>query len=138
MRFSTRVLVFALLFATRAAFGEPPAPCQVLSAETWGGVMGYVATATPGDMNCTYEGANKAGGGQFRILAIAASSADAAASAKRMRDRPSKGSHDSHLSAIESQGNVVFSIALFQKAATDATAAQLQKLVAAAKQHLPK
>jgi hypothetical protein len=138
MRFSAHVLAFGLLLATPAAFGESPAPCQVLSAEAWGGVMGYAATATPGDMNCTYEGANKAGGGQLRILAIAASSAEAAASAKRMRDRPSKGSHDAGLSTFDSQGNVVFSIALFQKASTDATAAQLQKLVAAAKQHLPR
>ena len=57
---------------------------------------------------------------------------------KRMRDRPSHGGHDPNLSVVDSQGPVVFSIALFQKAATDASPGQLQKLVAAAKQHLPK
>ena len=126
------------LLATPAAFGASPAPCQVLSAEAWGGIMGYAATAIPGDMNCTYEGANKAGGGQFRILANVASSTEAEASAKRMRDRQPKGSHNANLSVVDFQGTVVFSIALFQKAPTDSTASQLQKLVAAAKQHLPK
>ena len=100
--------------------------------------MGYTATATPGDMNCTYEGANKTGGGQFRIMAVVASSAEADASAKRMRDHQSKGGHNAGLGVVDSQGTVVFSIALFQKAPTDSTASQLQKLVAAAKQHLPK
>ena len=100
--------------------------------------MGYAATATPGDMNCTYEGPHKTGGGQFRIIAIVGSRAEAEASAKRMRDRQPKGSHGSDLAVMDSQGTVVFSIALFQHAATDSTASQLQKLVAAAKQRLPK
>jgi hypothetical protein len=100
--------------------------------------MGYSATATPGDMNCTYEGAHKAGGGQFRIMAVVGSRAEAEASVKRMRDRPTKGSHDPGLAVVDSQGNIVFSIALFQHAATEGTASQLQKLVAVAKQRLPK
>jgi len=114
-------------------------PCKVLPAETWGSSMGYAATATPGEMTCTYQG--KAGGGQFRIMSNSGSSADAAAAVKRMRDHQShqpKGGHDSRLNVIDSQGGVVFSIALFQDAATDATSAQLQKLTAVAKQNLPK
>ena len=127
-----------VLVGASAASAASPAPCQVLSAETWSSVMGYPATATPGDMNCTYEGANKAGGGQFRIIAIVGSSAEAEASVKRMRDHQHKGSHDPNLGVVDSQGTVVFSIALFQHAATDSSAAQLQKLVAAAKQRLSK
>jgi arabinogalactan endo-1,4-beta-galactosidase len=100
--------------------------------------MGYAATATPGDMNCTYQGPGKSGAGQFRIIAVVASSAEAEAAAKRMRDHQSRGSHDPNLAVVDSQGTVVFSIALFQHAATDSTASQLQKLVAAAKQHLAK
>ena len=127
-----------VLLGARTAFAAPPAPCQILPAEAWSRIMGYAATATPGDMNCTYEGPGKAGGGQFRIIAVVGSSAEAAASAKRMRDRQQKGSHDPNLGVVDSQGTVVFSIALFQHAATDSTASQLQKLVAAAKQHLSK
>jgi hypothetical protein len=124
------------LLATPMAFGAPPAPCQALPAETWSSIMGYAATATPGEMYCTYEG--KAGGGQFRILAIAASRAEAEAGAKRIRDQQPKGSRNASLGVVDSQGTVVFSIALFQPAATESTASQLKKLVAAAKQHLPK
>jgi len=114
-------------------------PCKVLSAESWGSSMGYAATATPGEMTCTYQG--KAGGGQFRIMSNTGSSADSAAAVKRMRDHRShqpKGGHDPRLNVIDSQGGVVFSIALFQDAATDATVSQLQKLTAAAKQNLPR
>ena len=135
----TLLLAFGwVLLRTSAASAAPPAPCQILSAETWGSIMGYAATATPGDMNCTYEGPNKAGGGQFRIIAIVGSSAEAEASAKRMRDHQHKGSHDPSLGVVDSQGTVVFSIALFQHSATDSSASQLQKLVAAAKQRLSK
>jgi hypothetical protein len=114
-------------------------PCKVLSAESWGGSMGYAVTATPGDMTCTYQG--KSGGGKFRITSETGSAADAAANVKRMRDHQShqpKGGHDPRLNVIDSQGGVVFSIALFQDAATDATSSQLQKLTATAKQHLPR
>jgi hypothetical protein len=100
--------------------------------------MGYTATATPGDMNCTYLGPAKTGGGQFRIMAVVGSSAEAEASAKRLRDRHPKGSHNAGLGVVDSQGTVVFSIALFQDAATASTDSQLQKLVAAAKQRLSK
>jgi hypothetical protein len=135
----TLLLAFGwVLLGAPTASAAPPAPCQILSAETWGSIMGYAATATPGDMNCTYEGSSKTGGGQFRIIAIVGSSAEAAASAKRMRDRQQKGSHDPSLGVVDSQGTIVFSIALFQHAATDSTASQLQKLVAAAKQRLSK
>ena len=127
-----------VLLEAPTALGAPPAPCQILPAETWSSIMGYKATATPGDMYCTYEGPSKTGGGQLRILAVAGSSAEAEASAKRMRDRQPRGSHDPRLAVVDSQGTVVFSIALFQHAATDATASQLQKLVAAAKQRLSK
>lgn len=128
----------SVLLATSAARAAMPAPCQVIPAQEWSGIMGYTATATPGDGLCTYEGAPKTGGGQFRILATVGTSAEAAASAKRMQDHQAHGGHNANLSAVDSQGVVVFSIALFQKEATDATAAQLRKLVAAAKQHLPK
>ena len=114
-------------------------PCKVLSAESWSSSMGYAATATPGDMTCTYQ--SKAGGGQFRIMANTGSSSDATAFVKRMRDHQShqpKGGHDPRLNVIDSQGGVVYSIALFQSAATDATSSQLQKLSAAAKQNLQK
>jgi hypothetical protein len=114
-------------------------PCKVLSAEAWGSSMGYSVTATPGDMTCTYQG--KAGGGQFRIMSETGSSADATAAVKRMREHQShqpKGGHDPRLNVIDSQGGVVFSIALFQDSATDASSSQLQKLAASAKQHLPR
>jgi hypothetical protein len=131
------VLGVALVTASTAS-GAAPAPCQVLPAETWSSIMGYAATATPGDMNCTYQGPGKSGAGQFRIIAVVSSSAEAEAAAKRMRDHQPKGSHDPNLAVVDSQGTVVFSIALFQHAATDSTASQLQKLEAAAKQHLAK
>jgi hypothetical protein len=89
-------------------------------------------------MNCTYEGPRNTGGGQFRIIAIVGSRAEAEVGAKRMRDRQPKGSHNASLGVVDSQGTVVFSITLFQRAATDSNASQLQKLVAAAKQRLPK
>ena len=135
----TLLLAFGwVLLRTPTASAAPPAPCQILTAETWSSIMGYAATATPGDMTCTYEGPSKAGGGQFRIIAVVGSSAEAEASAKRMRDHQHGGSHDPRLGVVDSQGTVVFSIALFQHAATDSTAAQLQKLVAAAKKSLSK
>ena len=126
------------LLIAASASAASPAPCQILTAEAWSSVMGYKATATPGDMNCTYEGAGKTGAGQFRIMAVAASTAEAEASAKRMQNHPHRGSHDAGLTAFDSQGTVVFSISLFQHAANDSSAAQLQKLVAAAKQKLAK
>jgi hypothetical protein len=133
----TSLLVLGVpLFAIPEAFGAPPAPCQALPAETWSSIMGYAATATPGPMYCTYE--SKTGGGQFRILAIAASSAEAEAAAKRIRDQQPKGNRNASLGVVDSQGTVVFSIALFQEAATPNTASQLQRLVASAKQRLPK
>ncbi len=139
---STRITLLlaigCVLLKVPTASGVPPAPCQILPAEAWSSIMGYAATATPGDMNCTYEGPRKTGGGQFRIIAIAGSSAEAQASAKRMRDLQPKGSHNANLGVVDSKGTVVFSIALFQDAATDSTASQLQKLVAAAKQRLAK
>jgi hypothetical protein len=139
---STRIsLLLALgwvLLKAAIASGAPPAPCQILPAEAWSSIMGYAATATPGDMNCTYEGPSKTGGGQFRIIAVVGSSAEADASVRRMRDRQPKGSHGANLAVVDSQGTVVFSIALFQHAATDSTTSQLQKLVAAAKQRLSK
>ena len=94
-----------VLLGTPAASAASPAPCQILPAETWSGIMGYAATATPGDMNCTYEGPGKSGGGQFRIIAVVGSSAEAEASAKRMRDHQHKGSHDPSLGVVESQGH---------------------------------
>ena len=118
------------------AFGAPSAPCQIIPAEAWSGIMGYTVTATPGDMNCSYSGKN--GGGQLRILANVGSSSEAEASAKRMQDRQQKGKHNPGLSAIDSHGTVVFSVALFQSAPTADSASQLKKLVAAAKQHLAK
>jgi hypothetical protein len=140
--FTTRIALLLALgspfLAAPTAFGASPDPCQVLPAGVWSSIMGYAATATPGDMNCTYEGPRKTGGGQFRIIAIAGSSAEAQASAKRMRDLQPKGSHNASLGVVDSKGTVVFSIALFQDAATDSTASQLQKLVAAAKQRLAK
>ncbi len=138
--FETRItLLFILgmpLLAAAAASGEVPAPCQVLSAEVWSSIMGYTATATPGDMLCTYE--SKSGGGQFRIMAVVGTSAEAEAGAKRIRDLQPKGNPNAWRGVVETQGSVIFSISLFQAAPTDSTASQLQKLVAAAKQKLPK
>ena len=134
------LLVAALalsLLATPMARAAAPEPCKVLPAETWGGIMGYTATATPGEMTCTYQ--SKAGGGQFRIMANSGSAGEAAALVNRMRDHQShqpKGGHDPRLNVIDSQGNVVFSIALVQDAVTGSTSSQLQKLDASAKQHL--
>ncbi len=138
-RFLPTLLALAAvsLVTVAPALAAGPEPCKVLPAETWSGIMGYSATATPGDMNCTYL--SKAGGGQFRILASSGSAGDAAALVKRMRDHQShqpKGGHDPRLNVIDSQGNVVFSVALFQDAVTGSTPSQLEKLAAAAKQHL--
>ena len=131
----TLVSAMSLLAATAAA-GAAPEPCQVLPADVWGGIMGYTATATPGEMFCTYMG--KSGGGQFRIMAVVESSAAAEAGAKRLRDMQPKDNPMAWQGGVYSQGSVVFSIALFQDAATASTASQLQKLVAAAKQRLSK
>lgn len=132
----TFILASGMTFlAASAVCASAPAPCEVLSAGEWSSIMGYTATATPGDMNCTYEG--KGGGGQLRIMAVTGSSAEAAAGAKRLREL-GKGNPNAWGSAVESQGPVVFSISLFQDAPTEKTASQLQKLVAAAKQHMPK
>jgi hypothetical protein len=140
----TLLLALAVSLVTiSTASGASPEPCKVLPAESWGSIMGYTATATSGDMNCTYQSSSKAGGGggQFRIMANATSAAEAAASAKRMRDHQShqsKGGHDPRLNVIDSQGTVVFSVAIFQNAATESTSSQLQKLVTVVKEHLPK
>jgi hypothetical protein len=140
MRISRIMLPLALgllALTVSTAYGASSLlPCEIVSAEVWGGIMGYTVTATPGEMNCSYTG--KSGGGQFRILATVASSSEADASAKRMQDRQQKGRHNPGLSAIDSQGTVVFSVALFQSAPTADSASQLKKLVAAAKQHLAK
>ncbi|MFY9821530.1 MAG: hypothetical protein WAM82_09110 [Thermoanaerobaculia bacterium] len=125
-----------LFLSASTAYAASPSPCEIISAEAWGGIMGTPVTAIPGDMNCSYSG--KSGGGQFRILATVGSSSEADASAKRMQDRQAKGRHNPGLSAIDSQGTVVFSVALFQSAPTADSASQLKKLVAAAKQHLAK
>lgn len=140
MRSMKRRITLLLAFGTQClaattVSAAAPAPCEVLSAGEWSSIMGYTATATPGDMNCTYEG--KGGGGQFRIMAIAGSSAEAVTGAKRLREL-GEGNPNAWRGVVESQGPVVFSISLFQKAPTASTASQLQKLVAAAKQHLPK
>ncbi len=138
--FSPRIMcllaVGVFLVAAPAASAASPSPCQMLPAEAWSRIMGYQVTATPGDMNCSYV--SKTGGGQFRILGNTASAAEAEASAKRFRDHQQKGSHNAGLSVVDSQGTVVFSIALFQKAPTDSTASQLKMLVAEAKTHIPK
>ena len=127
-------------FAVQVLAAPPAAPaaCEVLPAASWSSAVGSTASATPGDMNCTYQVPGKTGGGQFRILAVLASKGEAEASLKRFREHKSKGTHDPALTVFDSQGSVVFSISLFQDAATDTSAAQLEKLVAAAKQHLPK
>jgi hypothetical protein len=127
-------LAVSLLTVLPAA-GASPEPCKVLPAEAWGSIMGYAATATPGDQNCTYQG--KSGGGQFRILVVAASRAEAQAGAKRMRDQQPKESPNAGLGVVDSQGAVVFSISLFQDEVTDSTPAQLKKLVTVVRQHLP-
>ena len=127
------------LLVVSMALAAAPEPCKVLPPETWSSIMGSDATATPGEMTCTYQ--SKAGGGQFRILANSGSAGDAAALVHRMRDHQShqpRGGHDPRLNVIDSQGNVVFSIALFQDAVTDRTSSQLQKLAASVKQHLPR
>jgi hypothetical protein len=124
------------LVTVLTASGASPEPCKVLPAEAWGSIMGYAATATPGAKYCTYDG--KSGGGQFRILAVAASRAEAEAGAKRIRDQQPKNSRNAKLGVVDSQGTVVFSIALFQSGVTDSTSLQLQKLVTVVKQHLPK
>ena len=98
--------------------------------------MAYKATATPGDMVCMYQGAGL--GGQFRILSTAVSSAEAAAGAKRLRSMQGSDDPNAGLGVIESGGNVVFTIALFQDAATANTAAQLGKLVATVQRQLAK
>ena len=125
-----------LFLSVSTAYAAALVPCRILPAEAWSGIMGYAVTAIPGDMNCGYSG--KEGGGQFRILANAASSSEAEASAKHMQDRQQNGKHNPGLSAVDFQGTVVFSIALFQKEPTADSASQLKKLVAAAKQNLAK
>ena len=127
--------VIAALFLSDPAVAATPAPCQVLSAAAWSRVMGYTASATPGELTCTYQGPPRTGGGQFRIMATVGSKAEADAAVKRMREHQSKG-HNLGLSAVDSQGSVVFSVALFQPAPTEATPAQLEKLVAAIKLQL--
>lgn len=145
---STSKIRFTLLFALGAQlFAGSPAPstslkpCQILPAEAWGNIMGYTTTATPGEMFCTYSSPNNTNGGQFRIMSVVASSAEAGAVAKRMRDHQAhqrQSKHDPRLGVVDSQGTVVFSIALFQPDFLDGNASQLQQLVAVVKQHLPK
>lgn len=123
------------LLATTAVLAAAPEPCKVITAEAWSSIMGDTAKATPGEAMCTYEGGK--GGGQLRIMAVTSSAAEAQTSAKRMQDHMA-GNPNAWRGVTDSQGPVVFSISLFQKTPTEGTAAQLQKLVAAAKQNLPK
>lgn len=136
--FNTRLMSLiaggALLLTVPKASAASQLPCQMLPAEAWSRVMGYTATATPGDGNCTYV--SKSGGGQFRILLNASSGAEAKATAKRFRDHQARGSHHAGLAVVDSQGTVVFSIALFQREPTDSTASQLKKLAEEAKKHI--
>jgi len=133
-----RLALAASMLALPMVLAASPDPCKILPAATWGGIMGYEVVAATGETYCTYHG--KGGGGQFRIMASSGTAADAAATVKRMRDHQAgqHGTHDARMNTVDSQGNVVFSIALFQDGVTEGTASQLQKLVAAAKQHLPK
>jgi len=137
-RIAPRLALAATMLAVPLALAASPDPCKILPAATWGGIMGYEVVASPGDGYCTYHG--KGGGGQFRIMASSGTAADAAATVKRMRDHQAgqHGTHDSRMNTLDSQGDVVFSIALFQEGVSEGTAVQLQKLVAVVKQHLPK
>ena len=138
-RIPPSLLLAAALLAAPMALASAPEPCKVLPAEAWSSVMGSAATAAPAEMTCTYQ--SKTGGGQFRIMASSGSASDAAATVKRMRDHQShqpRGGHDPRLNVVDSQGNVVFSVALFQETVTPETSSQLQKLVASVKQHLPR
>src|SRR4029077_3801702 len=101
-RFMLPLFLGLLSFSVSTAYGATLSPCEIVSAEAWGGIMGYTVTAIPGDMNCSYNG--KSGGGHFRILATVASSSEAEASAKRMQDRQQNGRHNPGLSAVDSQG----------------------------------
>ena len=123
------------LLATTTALAAAPEPCKVITVEAWSRIMGDAAKATPGEAMCTYEGSK--GGGQLRIISVTGSAAEAQTSAKRMQDRMA-GNPNAWRGVTESQGPVIFSISLFQKAPIEGTAAQLQKLIAAAKQNLPK
>lgn len=114
---------------------DAPLPCKVLPAADWSKVVGSVVTAIPGDMNCSYDG--KASGGQFRILVVSSSAAQARA-AVTMYSAGIENTPGAGRSVIDSQGNIVFSIALFQDEITASTPAQLQGLLAVVKRNLPK
>ena len=116
-----------------AAFVNPNAPCNFISAEQWGSVVGSPVKATQGEGNCTYSG--EASGGQFRIWLVAGSASEAAAALQKFRAHPIRGGH---AAVFDSQGTIVFGITLFGEKANTKTGEQLQKLVAIAKQTLAK
>ncbi len=129
------------ILVASAALGEPgaaPLACQLLPAEKWSSVLGYPATTEAGDGFCTYSSPDKSRGGQLRIIAVVGSSAEAEATVKRMREHQARSRHTAGLSEIESQGKVVFSVAVFQAAPTAQTGGQLKQLAAAVKQQLTK
>lgn len=105
------------------------------------------SNSSPADRSGTIDAKRRRGtaleAGVFEMrpvqyTAVAASSAAAEARAKGLNDMQPKDNPEAWRGGVYSSGSVVFSIALFQRAATASTATQLEKLVAAAKQRLPK
>ncbi len=106
-------------------------PCKVLTAETFGKVMGYEATVNKSastGTSCFYEGPAKAGG-QFMILTETASGPQVDAMLNRRGSAPPPGS--GLLGGTYKEGTILFSVSV---KSTDQ--AKLQALVAEIRRNL--
>ncbi len=106
-------------------------PCSVLTAETFGKVMGYAATinkTASNSMSCFYSGPGNSGG-QFTILTEAAEGPQADAMLKRRGSAPPPGS--GLVGGTFKEGSIIFSVSV--KASDQA---KVQALVAEVRRNL--
>ena len=135
MRLS-KVILIAGGAILASAFVTPSAraahdPCAVLTAESFGKIMGYAATIDKtgsNQMHCFYNGPAKSGG-QFSILTEAAEGPQADAFLNRRGSTPPAGS--GLIGGTYKEGKIVFSVSI---RSTDQD--KLQALVAEVRRNL--
>ena len=113
MRFSKLVFAIAAVVVWPGFVVTPASaahdPCKVLTAETFGKVMGYEVKSASSGISCIYEGPGKSGG-QFGILTEAASGPQADAMLNRRGSAPPPGS--GLVGGTYKEGTVIFSVSI--------------------------
>ena len=132
MRLSGLVFVFSAA-VTPSVLAAAPAPathdaCKVLTAETFGKIMGYAATTdrtASTAMSCFYKGPPDLGG-QFTILTESATGPQADAMLNRRGSSPPPGS--GLIGGTYREGSVLFSVSIrsTDKAKLEALVAEIR------------